>query len=818
MDPIPIDSELKARAIECLNIAFQDIPFYQTIVFPKIQRIVDDVEFFDDIDKKTTKVLIDRYFVEEEFSSLREPGEYMIYQIKVILSSLHVFLLYHDPRHQEKIWANTQHLLTQYPQFGRQDQEELGLLLRFRNFVKIALMIIPPHKNKKFLLDIGGRLEGRTVYSEYITGSGQKDAVKRRLVIYYQEGKLDTPEAQSLLSIQMFPNRPAAQPRERPNANRKRVENVHLTPELIDRLSRSPADYVTEILELHPYLRQRSELTREHPDPRILEYIAIIKRAFSDVQHFSSLMNYPLELLIDNQLHLMDEGHCNGTIITHINEEMITKHCFHLEVFISKDQKKVLERIRQIMTACKLLLLNETPAGQSSHYSTVFQLCENYSDFHSLRDSDGYELLYLLRFRNFMRLGMMTVPGKPKIFLLRVVERLEGADNSYITGKGQTDATDRRVGIFKQESEDPHASLVPPRSVTLPSSHTHRLPFFSISSSISITSSSQLPPPPHSSTEVNSNTTSNHHGEEIVRKRSLEDGPMPPRKLDRAVTHHWIHVQDGPVNMIDPVPSIDRDVFSRQTSETLPHVTTDLYQQLLFQQQLEQQQQLEHDPGMGYPYHVQIPAASIDIPAEYHEGIVHEEYDNEKIGNDLIDNFDDLIGGHDDNEDHYKPAEITGNNNNNNNDNNNTYGLIPAPPSASSRLSLMRQASGSTAASARGSGGGGVHENQHQIHTPADAILLQKEFGPVPLHAFFQPLFTMPRRSVSQIQSSHQQQEEHGNNITNTVTEVGLDSVEVFNYPFTETIFGFFDFTESIQRQTSETIEKQHSQNIKPDA
>lgn len=85
--------------------------------------------------------------------------------------------------------TNVDELITNYPDFAQlADKQELLYLLAFRNIIRIALLIIPPQGNKQLLLNIGGRLEGSG--NEYITGTGQKVSVTRRVAIYEQEGKV----------------------------------------------------------------------------------------------------------------------------------------------------------------------------------------------------------------------------------------------------------------------------------------------------------------------------------------------------------------------------------------------------------------------------------------------------------------------------------------------------------------------------------------------------------------------------------------------------------------------------------------------------
>ena len=96
-------------------------------------------------------------------------------------------------------------LIRQYPEFIEvEGPRELQYLLAFRNIVRVALLVIPPLSNKQLLLNIGGRLEGSG--NEYITGTGQKICVTRRVAIYEQEGRVTSqkkkPKTQQLSRIE----------------------------------------------------------------------------------------------------------------------------------------------------------------------------------------------------------------------------------------------------------------------------------------------------------------------------------------------------------------------------------------------------------------------------------------------------------------------------------------------------------------------------------------------------------------------------------------------------------------------------------------
>ena len=65
----------------------------------------------------------------------------------------------------------------------------MSVLLSFRNVMKIAQQIIPPHYNKRHLLDIVTRIaEG--YQQKHVTGGGQTASTSRRVLIYERESML----------------------------------------------------------------------------------------------------------------------------------------------------------------------------------------------------------------------------------------------------------------------------------------------------------------------------------------------------------------------------------------------------------------------------------------------------------------------------------------------------------------------------------------------------------------------------------------------------------------------------------------------------
>jgi hypothetical protein len=76
--------------------------------------------------------------------------------------------------------------LEKYPQFKHLDEDELKSLLKFRNYLKCLLLIIPAKANKQKVFQIVPLLVGEN--NRYVTGGGQKLSTCRRVDIYNTEG------------------------------------------------------------------------------------------------------------------------------------------------------------------------------------------------------------------------------------------------------------------------------------------------------------------------------------------------------------------------------------------------------------------------------------------------------------------------------------------------------------------------------------------------------------------------------------------------------------------------------------------------------
>ncbi|KAJ1405665.1 hypothetical protein B484DRAFT_483363, partial [Ochromonadaceae sp. CCMP2298] len=180
-----LSAEVHAEVFSRVKSSFSDFHLFDFLVAEKLKKAITDSNSIE-INMKTTKRLAERYFDVDKFKTAEQ--KMVLAQIQLIFRSAYVLLLSHQEAPRAMFMHSTAELLSKFPQFKTLavDQEELGLLLNFRNMCKVALLVIPARLNKQCIIKIAGRLEGSQ--NEYITGGGQKPAVSRRVEIYEAEG------------------------------------------------------------------------------------------------------------------------------------------------------------------------------------------------------------------------------------------------------------------------------------------------------------------------------------------------------------------------------------------------------------------------------------------------------------------------------------------------------------------------------------------------------------------------------------------------------------------------------------------------------
>jgi hypothetical protein len=148
-----------------------------------LQMVARDAEL-KEITKDYMKKAIKDYFDVKEYKTKEQ--KIAIDQVQLMIQTALVLELTTRPEMSGMQWTNTEKLIAEYPGFSSLPAEELDMLLAFRNTVKVALTVLPAHRNKARLLHIGGKAGG--ISTEYITGTGQSAEVDRRVAIYEQEG------------------------------------------------------------------------------------------------------------------------------------------------------------------------------------------------------------------------------------------------------------------------------------------------------------------------------------------------------------------------------------------------------------------------------------------------------------------------------------------------------------------------------------------------------------------------------------------------------------------------------------------------------
>lgn len=229
--PVALSSAIHEEIFLTIKRSFVDFALFDSLVEKRLRTVIQDADRVE-IDVKTTRKLTERYYDMQVFQT--EKQKLALSQIHIILRTTYVLILSHHDSVKELMWPSVAVLLQQYPQFGDQDEQELRYLLRFRNYLRIALLIIPPRLNKQLLLKIAAHLEGSG--QEYVTGGGQKPCVTRRVQIYEREGNI---RAEKRLE-RLRPPRQPGQKRKRPSSqpSSREVKLLRLASEEIRALSR----------------------------------------------------------------------------------------------------------------------------------------------------------------------------------------------------------------------------------------------------------------------------------------------------------------------------------------------------------------------------------------------------------------------------------------------------------------------------------------------------------------------------------------------------------------------------------------------------
>ncbi len=177
------------------------------------------------------------------------------------------------------------------------------------------------------------------------------------------------------------------------------------------------------------------------------EIFLTIKKAFSDFKYFDKVEGPLLQVIHDATTKYDLDYDKTKNILDYIPDR---------DQYKTKEQSDILSKFRVILTAATILIYSYHPDADAVRYPSIEVFLQYYPEYDSLRNStvldDRKELEYLLNFRNYMAIALLIITAKSnKLFLLKVIERLEGSNNEYITGSGQKPSTTRRLDIYKRE-------------------------------------------------------------------------------------------------------------------------------------------------------------------------------------------------------------------------------------------------------------------------------------------------------------------------------------------------------------------------------
>ena len=161
---------------------FNDLYYFDDIIGSKLYKAIQECNI-NDINQMTVDKVAERYFDKKLFRTTEQKLVWA--QIRIIFKACYIMILSTSDGSRPMMWTDIPTLLMHYPEFHDENVEELCLLLKFRNMLKIALQVIPAENHKNCLLRIAARLEGSR--KEYITGGGSKPAVRRRELVFTRE-------------------------------------------------------------------------------------------------------------------------------------------------------------------------------------------------------------------------------------------------------------------------------------------------------------------------------------------------------------------------------------------------------------------------------------------------------------------------------------------------------------------------------------------------------------------------------------------------------------------------------------------------------
>jgi hypothetical protein len=213
-----------------------------------------------------------------------------------------------------------------------------------------------------------------------------------------------------------------------------------------------------------------------------------LKNIFTDfykggVNYFEELVDVPLRKMIFEEF-VTAEG--RALLLSHKIADKIVQRYYdlkdykdHSDPVRNKNLKWRLEMLQLIFKCGLVLLAASDPKYLEDHDVDLLDDVETLVvAYPFLLDdlniqNDRKELTYTLSFLNYIRIAMPIIPAASnKHLLLKIVERLEGSNNHYVTGGGMKPATRRRMRLIEEEGNAPAVRRVNRKKNKRPDSST----------------------------------------------------------------------------------------------------------------------------------------------------------------------------------------------------------------------------------------------------------------------------------------------------------------------------------------------------------
>ena len=179
-------AEQKEEIFSTMKETFSDIPYFHDYVADKLKQAINECDSIV-LSYANVKNFARRFYETGRYETEDEKKKWK--EIQWIFATCCVLLVSYQERATSLFWHRVEELVSAYPMITKlADVDELKLLLRFRNFLVAATLVLNPRLNKELIIYVAGRLEG--TQRRYITGKGQRDAVTMRVRIYEKEGDI----------------------------------------------------------------------------------------------------------------------------------------------------------------------------------------------------------------------------------------------------------------------------------------------------------------------------------------------------------------------------------------------------------------------------------------------------------------------------------------------------------------------------------------------------------------------------------------------------------------------------------------------------